>query len=66
MTNSEIAISVSEACRRLGISKATFYRRAAKGGLTVRKLGSRSVICVADLLEWAAQLPSANEGREHD
>jgi predicted DNA-binding transcriptional regulator AlpA len=55
--NAEIAIDVREASRRLGISRATLYRRAARGDVRISKIGHRSVVLVSDLAAWVSGLP---------
>ena len=44
-----LAISISEAARRLGLSRAGAYQQAARGSLPTVKIGSRLLVPVKRL-----------------
>ena len=44
-----LAYRVNEVCAMLGISRATLYRRAKTGNLTIHKLGTVSLIKRGDV-----------------
>lgn len=53
-----MAVSPPEAARRIGVSRATMYDLLRRGAVPRRKIGTRTVIAVADLqslLDRAAQ-----------
>jgi len=59
MSVSQIAVSVREAARAIGVSRATLYRLAAEGRIVIRRLGGRSVVLTRDLEALADHLPAA-------
>lgn len=50
-----LALSVTEAAQRLGISRAHAYRMAASGELPSLRLGGRMVVPVHQLLLWLGE-----------
>jgi excisionase family DNA binding protein len=64
MSNDRLALSVNEFCQRTSISRATLYRLAARGDVALRKLGSRTVVPMAEvhrLLGTSAATPLPGE-----
>lgn len=55
------AISVRAFCARFGIGRTTFYKEVAAGRLRLTKLGTRSLVFEADVLDWVQQ----TQGRDH-
>jgi hypothetical protein len=59
-----LAYNLTDAARLSGVSKATLYRAASDGKLTIRKARgrgagrSRSVILAEELREWLKSLPA--------
>jgi excisionase family DNA binding protein len=56
----EIAVSVNEAARRLGIGRQTFYNLLRKQVLPSFKIGKRRLVRVAALEEFARNREAAN------
>jgi excisionase family DNA binding protein len=55
------ALSVDETCWEGGFGRETFYKAVREGRLKVRKLGARTLVLRADLLEFLNSLPIVNE-----
>ena len=53
----QVAYSVSEVLKAVGISRTTFYALAKSGQITVRKVGTRSFVLAKDLDAWLGSLP---------
>lgn len=54
-----VIYTIPEFCKAYGLSRPSFYRRAAAGSMPpVRKIGKKSVIAVADAAAWFAALPT--------
>ena len=56
----ELAISIAEAARRLGLGRTRVYELIGEGRLKIRKCGRRSLVAVADLERFVDELPSGN------
>lgn len=56
-----IAVSIPEAVRATGLSRSRIYE-ALKSGLPARKAGRRTLIMVADLETFMANLPKYQAG----
>lgn len=56
MTN--VALSVREACERVGVSRTRFYELVNSGAIVARKLGKRTIVLTADLDTFLLSLPS--------
>lgn len=52
----ELFMSVREAARRLAVSRTTVYELIGDGELRIVKLGSRTLVPVAELMRFAAEL----------
>jgi excisionase family DNA binding protein len=52
-----LLMSVSDACKTIGVSRSKIYELIAAGDLTVRKLGRKSLIAREELVLFAARLP---------
>jgi excisionase family DNA binding protein len=49
-----IAVSVEQAAKLAGVSRALAYREIAAGKLKASKLGGRTVVRIADVEAWIA------------
>jgi len=58
--NVVMALRVDDACKALGVSRSTLYRRIAKAGLPAKKSGGIRLIPAASLNAWLSALPAAN------
>ncbi len=56
----KIAYSIKEACQRVGIGRSSAYAEIKAGRLKIVKCGRRTLIRVADLDAWLANLTSAS------
>jgi excisionase family DNA binding protein len=56
------ALTVTEACDRLRISRTQFYELLKAGQITARKIGRRTVVLEADVQAFLASLPAAGGG----
>ncbi|MEQ8263329.1 helix-turn-helix domain-containing protein [Pseudohaliea sp.] len=45
-------------CERWGISHQTFYDEVKRGRLTIRKIGSRTIVTPEDEQAWLDSLPT--------
>lgn len=57
----QVAYSVSEVLKTVGISRTTFYALAKSGQIKVRKVGTRSFVLAKDLDAWLERLPVLHE-----
>lgn len=53
----KLAVSIAEAASISGIGRTSLYAAVARGDLSVRKVGRRSLILLADLQRWLEGLP---------
>lgn len=59
VTSSEpLAYSIENAGAAVGVKRDTLYRAIARGELTARKIGSRTVITADELRAWLASAPA--------
>ncbi|UVK50957.1 helix-turn-helix domain-containing protein [Mesorhizobium sp. AR02] len=63
---SEISLTLSEAIKRTGISRSSFYRLFAEKRLVPRKSGKRILILADELDAFVRSLPAAEVGRVDD
>ena len=52
-----ILLSISDACRALGIGRSKLYELIGNGELTIRKCGKKSLILRRDVASLAERLP---------
>lgn len=71
MTTEQIAVSIEDAAKMLGMPRSTFYQFVypvvRSGGIQSFKVGRSRLILVASLRAWAqrqAQYTSAAEGKQ--
>ncbi|WP_081482201.1 helix-turn-helix domain-containing protein [Mesorhizobium amorphae] len=57
---SEISLTLSEAIKRTGISRSSFYRLFCERKLTPRKSGKRVLILADELDAFVRSLPTAS------
>jgi hypothetical protein len=55
----EGAFSIAEFCKRYGIGRSKAYDEIRQRKLSIRKVGTRSLILLCDAERWAASLPEA-------
>ena len=60
--NTPISVNIPEAVRLSGRSRSAIYESLAKGELTARKAGKRTLILYADLQAYIAALPAYQPG----
>jgi hypothetical protein len=53
----KLAYGIAEAARRASVHRATIYRHAKAGQITIRKLGGRSVILPDEFAAYLKSLP---------
>lgn len=53
----KLAVRVSEAARMMGIGRTSLYKEISASRLKVRKAGRKTLIAVADIQVWLANLP---------
>ena len=53
----KLALSVPEAAEALGVSRSFLYVLMAKGEISARKIGTRTIIPLDELKAWLAALP---------
>ncbi len=53
------AYSIDEAAWAAGVSRGVIYKEIARGHLSLRKIGRRSVILSGDFHNWLNALPEA-------
>jgi excisionase family DNA binding protein len=51
-TAMNMALSVAEACKQLGVGKTTFYRLKRNGELSTLKIGSRTLVPKRSIEEY--------------
>ena len=49
-----MAISVAEFCKTFSVGKSLFYEEVKAGRLSIRKVGGRTLVPVADARAWWA------------
>lgn len=54
----KLAYTIPEAAKATGLSRDTLYRRHRSGDITMRKIGGRTVIAVADLMRLIEGAPA--------
>lgn len=59
-TGRKAAYTVKEFCQMFSIGRSTFYAEVASGRLLTKKVGSRTLVLIADAESWASALPSGN------
>ncbi|WP_226637930.1 helix-turn-helix domain-containing protein [Brevundimonas poindexterae] len=50
-------MTIPEACKRLGVSRSTFYNLVAQGKIPLRKVGSSSRVRSDELDDFIQDLP---------
>lgn len=55
----QLAYTVDEACRQLGIKRTTLYLAISNRYLTAKKIGAKTVNTGESLVRWLASLPRA-------
>lgn len=55
------AMSVNQFCKWASIGRTTFYSERNSGRLTVRKVGTKTVVTMADAQAWLDALPTDQE-----
>ena len=58
MNSSSIAVSIIEACKLSGISRAYLYQVMARGEVISKKCGKRRLVLVDSLRLWLRSLPT--------
>lgn len=53
-----LAYGINPAAEAAGVGRDTLYRAIARGELTARKIGARTVIMADDLRAWLAAKPA--------
>lgn len=56
-----LAVPVTEACRMVGLGKSKLYEEIARGRITAKKLGNRTVILVASLRDYLDCAPTLGD-----
>lgn len=56
-TETRLTVPPAEAARIAGVSRATIYAELAARRLVARKLGKRTLVEMASLRSWLANLP---------
>jgi hypothetical protein len=57
--NDLLALPLNEFCRRVGISRALAYRLAGRGQLRFVKLGTRTIVPIAEIQRLLTQQPAS-------
>src|SRR4051812_46285677 len=57
-----LAVSISEACRIVGIGRSTLYEALARGEIEAAQAGRRTIIIVESLRRYLAALPRYRAG----
>ena len=57
----ELAFSISEAARLVGLGRTSLYAAISRGELAIRKCGRRSLVLSEDLKNWVTRLPSPDQ-----
>jgi excisionase family DNA binding protein len=58
-----LAYGVGAAAEAAGVGRDTLYRAIARGELTARKVGARTVILADELRRWLASMPAIKPRR---
>ena len=53
------ALTIPEACQRLGIGRSKLYDELARGNLAARKAGGRTLVLESEVERYLAALPAA-------
>jgi excisionase family DNA binding protein len=56
-TEPRLALTVAEAAKAIGLSRARFYVELSEGRISGKKVGSRTLIPIESLQTWLAALP---------
>jgi excisionase family DNA binding protein len=56
-----LALTVAEAAKAIGLSRARFYVELSEGRISGKKVGARTLIPVESLQAWLAALPEAGQ-----
>jgi excisionase family DNA binding protein len=56
-----LAMSVEQAAATAGVGRTLVFEEIRKGNLRCRKAGRRTVVTLADLESWLAQLPTRDK-----
>ena len=51
------AMTVKDFTQWAGVSRQTFYRLVAEGKITIRKVGTRTLVLKSEAERWLAGLP---------
>jgi hypothetical protein len=54
--------SINDFCKWVGIGRTAAYAQIRDGRLTVRKLGKRTIVPVAEAQRWFNALPTVSRG----
>ncbi|GGJ10855.1 helix-turn-helix domain-containing protein [Neoroseomonas lacus] len=57
-----LAVSISEACRIVGIGRSTLYEALARGEIEAAQAGRRTIVIVESLRRYVAALPRYRAG----
>ena len=63
MQENKIALSVTEAAKQLGVSRATMYQIIRRDDFPAARIGGRVLIPAAKLQSW---LENQSEGQKHE
>jgi excisionase family DNA binding protein len=58
---SPLAVSVTQGAKAIGVSRSKFYELLKKGELPLIKIGSRSLVRIADIEQLLASLASRGQ-----
>lgn len=58
-----IAVTIPEAVRLSGISRTAIYEALARGDISARKAGRRTLVSFEELQSFLASLPEYRSGR---
>jgi excisionase family DNA binding protein len=58
-----LAVSISDACRIIGLGRSSIYREIQAGRLVALKAGNRTILPVAGLRAWIEALPQSKGQR---
>lgn len=62
MSTMTLTITIPDAVKATGMSRTSIYEALKRGDLTARKAGRRTLIAVADLEAYLANLPTYQAG----
>jgi hypothetical protein len=57
-TTEKVAMSVNEFLDWASIGRTKFYEELASGRLKIRKIGRKSIVTMADAIDWLNALPA--------